>query len=469
MNTGEIAWREIDGKRGQLKELAQRIFRNPEPPFEEKQAAAWCAELLRENGFDVQVGIAGLPTAVEARYGAGAPVIGFLGEYDPLPGMSQQADCPEKKAVVPGGYGHACGHNLLGTANVGAVLGAKREMEERGLPGTLVFYGCPAEERTAGKGIMALDGRFDGLDACLAFHPDVRNVVQRGSNVACMTMNFTYTGRSAHAGGDPEHGRSALKAVELCGIGTQFLREHFTPDVRVHYCITDGGQAMNIIPETASASYGVRAKDIVTAREIRRRVLNVAKGAALMTDTTLAVEELSGCCDTLNNAVYGELMQTCLERTPFEPWSEADLALAAKLNAGRREVYEKMAEQLGVPAGTQLYTGVSAPNFHREMASTDAGDVMHIAPGINFGTACAPLCAMPHTWQAASAYGGEIGVKGMIYGAKAMALFALRLMERPDLVQAAREEFLRVTGGKPYQCPISEEAIAALLARLRQA
>lgn len=453
--TGKIAQDEICRLRPVLKELALNIWNNPEPPFQERSAARWTAEVLSQAGFSVELGVAGLPTAIVATYGTGSPVIGFLGEYDPLPGMSQQADCPEKKPVVPGGYGHGCGHNLLGTANVGAVIGAKKEMEARGISGTLVFYGCPAEELASGKGIMAAAGLFDRLDCCLVFHPDVRNVVQRGSNASCLSMSIRYHGRSAHAGGSPWDGRSALKAVELCGIGTQYLREHFTPDVRVHYCIDNGGAAMNIIPDFAEATYGVRADTVAAAREVKRRVLNVAQGAALMTETTLEVEDLSGCYDTLNNGVLGELMDQCLRDTAFEPWTEEELQLAAQFNATNPRAYAGICARCGIAPGTQLFTGVAPANFAKEMASTDAGDVMHIVPGINFGTACAPICAMPHTWQAASAYGGEIGIKGMIYAAKSMALCALRLMESPETVAAAKEEFMRVTGGAKYECPMS--------------
>ena len=453
--TGKIAHEEISRLRPVLKELAMNIWNDPEPPFHEKKAARWTADVLSRAGFAVELGVAGLPTAIVATWGQGAPVIGFLGEYDPLPGMSQAADLAEKKAVTPGDYGHGCGHNLLGTANVGAVIGAKREMEERGLPGTLVYYGCPAEELAAGKGIMAQAGLFDRLDCCFVFHPDVRNVVQRGSNASCFGMKIRYHGRSAHAGGSPQDGRSALKAVELCGIGTQYLREHFTADVRVHYCIDDGGAAMNIIPDFASASYGVRADTVEAARDVKRRVLNVAQGAALMTETTLEVEDLSGCYDTLNNGVLGELMDACLRETQFEPWTAEELALAEQINATNPRVYEGMCRRNGIQPGTHLFTGVAQPNFAKEMASTDAGDVMHIVPGINFGTACAPICAMPHTWQATAAYGGEIGVKGMIYAAKAMALAALKLAEQPEIAARAKEEFDRATGGAKYECPMS--------------
>ena len=454
--TGTVAVHEISRLRPQLKELALKIWNDPEPPFREKNAARWTAQMLEEAGFDVQLGAAGLPTAIVATWGQGAPVIGFLGEYDPLPGMSQQANCAEKCPVTPGAYGHGCGHNLLGTANVGAVLGAKREMEERNLPGTLVFYGCPAEELAAGKGIMAEAGLFDRLDACLVFHPDVRNVVQRGANASCLAMKIRYHGRSAHAGGSPQDGRSALKAVELCGIGTQYLREHLTADVRVHYCIDNGGTAMNIIPDFAEASYGVRANTVESALDVKRRVLNVARGAAMMTETELEVEDVSGCYDTLNNGVLGELMDECLRAVEFEPWTEEELALAEAINATNPRVYQGMCMRNGIAPGTQLFTGVAQPNFAREMASTDAGDVMHIVPGINFGTACAPICAMPHTWQATSAYGGEMGIKGMVYAAKAMALCALRLAESPETVAAARAEFDKATGGVPYRCLMSE-------------
>ncbi len=458
-----IAADKISALRGELKALSLEIWADPEPPLQEKHAAARTAELLTNAGFDVTLGVAGLPTAIVARYGSGSPVIGFLGEYDALPGMSQKAGCAEKEPVVPGAYGHACGHSLLGTANVGAVIGAKAEMQEKNLPGTIIFYGCPAEEIAAGKGIMANAGVFDELDCCLVFHPDIRNVVQRGANVACLSVTIRYHGRTAHAGGNPEDGRSALKAIELCGIGVQFLREHLTSDVRIHYCITDGGVASNIIPDYAAANYTVRAKDMESALEVLRRLKNVAEGAALMTDTTLEFEQTSGCYDTLNNGVLGELMQRCLEQTEFEPWSEDDLALAKALNDSRGPLAERLSKAFGLAPGSQLATGVCAPNFAREMASTDAGDVMHIAPGINFGTACGPLCGMPHSWQACSAYGTEIGIKGMIYAAKAMALCAVTLLEQPQLVDEAKAEFLAQTGGAPYRCPMSPEAEAKLL------
>ena len=255
---GEIAYKAIEDSRAKLVEVARNIWENPEGPFREFKACQWTAEVLKDAGFDVEIGVAGIPTAIKATWGSGHPVVGLLGEYDALPGMSQ-AHSTKKEPIEGQAYGQGCGHNLLGVGHLGGALGLKAEMEARNLPGTVVFYGCPAEEVLTGKPFMARGGAFDCLDYCIAWHPGKANQVLCGSAVGINSVKFHYKGRTAHAGGDPHNGRSALDAVELCNVGAQYLREHVTSDVRIHYIILEGGTAPNIVPDKASTWYMVRA------------------------------------------------------------------------------------------------------------------------------------------------------------------------------------------------------------------
>ena len=451
--TGSIAYQAVDEKRQQLEELSLAIWNTPEGGYHEYNAQKWTAELLEKNGFAVELGAGGVPTSIKASWGSGHPVIGFLGEYDALPGLSQALGTTQQ-AIEGQLYGQGCGHNLLGVGHVGAVLGMQAEMEARKLPGTIVYFGCPAEELLTGKAFMARGHAFDGLDCAIAFHPGTANAVTMGNSLALNSAKFHFHGITAHAGGDPHNGRSALDALELMNVGANYLREHVTSDVRIHYVTTEGGTAPNIVPDHATVWYYVRAPRRQTVDEVYARLVKVAEGAAHMTETQLEIEFLGGCYDTLNNGVLVELVHRCMEQTPQEPWTDEELAFAKALDETKPQQYAAALESCALPQGTHLHTGVLPIGQEGDFGSTDVGDVCYICPTVTFNTACENIGAPGHSWQITSCAGSSLGQKGMVYAAKVMARFGLEIIEDPQLLAAAKAEFAEKTGGQPYQCPI---------------
>ena len=326
-----IALKAVDQNAQVLTDLANKIWNHPEVAYDEVKACQWIAEVLRQQGFEVEVGYADLPTAIRATWGKGHPVVGFLGEYDALPGLSQKVST-EKEPVAPGAPGQGCGHNLLGVACLGGALGMKAELEERGLEGTVVYYGCPAEEALTGKTFMARNGAFTDLDVAIAWHGGSMNGVNVGNSNGLNSAIFHFHGITAHAGGDPHNGRSALDAVELMNVGANYLREHVTSDVRIHYVIKEGGTAPNIVPDNASVWYYVRAAGREAIEDTYRRLVLVAEGAAHMTETKLEIEFLGGCYNSLGNQVLAEVCHECMEAIQLPQWTPEELAFAEKLN-----------------------------------------------------------------------------------------------------------------------------------------
>ena len=453
--SGKTAYEAIEKYRSELNDLSLAIWKNPEGPYKEHFACEKTAELLKKHGFSVEIGAGGVKAALKATWGSGKPVLGFLGEYDALPGMSQEVTA-ELKPIEGQHYGHACGHNLLGVSHVGALIGLKAEMEERKLPGTIIYYGCPAEEVLTGKGFMARGGAFEGLDASIAFHPMTMNMVTMGNSLALNSVKFHFRGVTAHAGGDPHNGRSALDAVEITNVGCNYLREHVTTDVRMHYVITHGGVAPNIVPDYACVWYYVRAPKREVVEEVYARLVKVAEGAAHMTETKLEVEFMGGCYETMNNEVLAKLIHKNLEEAPQDPWTEEELAFAKKMNDTTPHLREQAIKRANLPGDTQIHTGVCEIGTEGNSGSTDVGDVHHMAPGVFFTTACYNIGAPGHSWQNTSCSGSTIGEKGMIYGARAMAKWGLDLIEQPEILEKAWKEFDGAMGGKKYVCPIPE-------------
>ncbi|WP_100066172.1 amidohydrolase [Miniphocaeibacter massiliensis] len=448
---GKLAQDYIDVKSEELIELASKIWENPEVGYKEVKASEWTAEFLRKEGFDVTVGDYGVPTSIRASWGEGKPVIGLLGEYDALPGMSQKVK-PEKEAIIEGAPGHACQHNLLGVGHVGAAIGLKKEMEEKGLKGTIVFYGCPAEEELTGKVFMARGGAFKDLDIVLDWHPGNANMVLRGKMTAMNTFKLHFTGITAHAGGDPHNGRSALDAVELTHVGINYLREHVTDDVRMHYTIINGGQAPNIVPDKASSWYFVRAFSREAVEDTYERMIKVAKGAAMMTDTEVEVEYLGGCYETLNNKVVTDLLLESMRELGPIKWSEEEKQFAEKLEE-KKSNSQGMFSDIGNSA---LFEGEALDVAMDAFGSTDVGDVLHIAPGSMFMTACTNLGAAGHSWNNTACAGHSIGMKGMLYAAKVMSEAGLKILNDTSIVDKAQEEFKKSMNGKEYKCPIPD-------------
>ncbi len=451
--TKAIALEHIDKNAQGLEELARRIWEFPEIAYEEHQATKWTAEYLHEHGFTVETNYVGMPTAIKATWGQGKPVIGLLGEYDALANMSQKLTTT-KDPVTKGAPGQACGHNLLGVAHVGAATSLKKALEEKNLEGTIIYYGCPAEEVLTGKGFMARAGAFKEIDFSMAFHPGSDNSVTTGRMTALNSVIFKFHGITAHAGGDPHNGRSALDAVEQLNVGANYLREHVTDDVRIHYVITDGGQAPNIVPDYASVWYYVRALSREAVEDTYNRLIKIAKGAAMSTETEVEIEFLGGCYNTQQNKVLVDLIHNTMKEIDLPQWTDDEVSFAKELNLVSPN-YKKFKD--AIEKDGHLANKVSDIKNVNGYGSTDVGDVQHIAPGVMFSTACKNLAAPGHSWQVTACSGHSIGMKGMLYAAKVMAAAGLKAIENPDIVEKAKEEFKQVMGDYKYKCPMNDE------------
>ncbi|WP_462410664.1 amidohydrolase [Neobacillus sp. Marseille-QA0830] len=440
--------------------MAKKIWENPQIAYEETFAAELQMATLEEAGFTIVPNAGGAPTAFVAEYGSGSPVIGILGEYDALPGLSQTVSTVHTE-VVPNGPGHGCGHNLLGTAGVEAVMAVKEAMKSEGLAGTIRYYGCPAEEVLSGKTFMAREGVFDDLDCALTWHPGMSNFVANMSMQAMVSVKFHFNGITAHAAGAPHAGRSALDAVELMNVGSNFMREHMLDGSRIHYVITNGGLAPNIVPDQASVWYYLRAATKEQVDDMLRRVKNIAKGAALMTETEVQSEILAFAYQTLPNDALNDVMYENMKLAGEVCFTESEREFARELvgtvdpaivEMSKRQFGGRMEEIL--PTTFDYYKHMKGVSVG---GSSDVGDVSWITPTGQIMTTCAPVGVQAHSWQATASYGSTIGFKGMHLAAKTMALSLFDLLSNQDLIDQAREEFAAVTKGKPYIPGIPEE------------
>jgi aminobenzoyl-glutamate utilization protein B len=454
----------VDGLRELLFLLAQDIWEHPQTGFRETYASDLLASTLRDAGFRVTQPAANIRTAFVAEWGGGAPVVGILGEYDALPGLSQKA-CAVREPVEPDAPGHACGHNLLGVAGLGAAMAVRRVMEDSRIGGTVRYYGCPAEETLMGKVFMARAGLFDDVDAMFTWHPMYANTLWAASSAALNSFTLSFHGRSAHAASAPDAGRSALDAVILTDVGLNYLREHIIPDARIHCVITHGGEAPNIVPAFAQSWYYVRAPQRSQVEEIYKRVLDVARGAALMTETTLEVELIAACHEYLPNETLQRALLENMKRLGPPKFDAQDLDLARELQATLPQgmvddalrAYGLARDEAGDPLCSCVLNEVGTLRKGTvQPVSTDVGDVSQIAPTAQLTACCMPLGVPLHSWQAVASCGSSIGLKTMLWVAKALALTAVDVVRSPDLVLAAREEFLMNTGGRSYECPIPE-------------
>ena len=455
------AYNWIDQSRDKLVEISDQIWHFAEVGLREYRSAELQADFLREFGFQVEMGVAGMPTAFVATWGEGGPRIGYLGEYDALPGLSQKA-VPEKEPLEEGRPGHGCGHNLLGTSLVGAVLGAQQAMKDHQLEGTLMYYGCPAEETLVGKAYMAREGVFDGLDAAIAWHGGDMNGAGMGSSNAMNSMKFHFQGRTAHGGSDPWDGISALDAVELMNHGVEVLREHMVPEARIHYVIEDGGHEPNVVPAYARSWYYVRAPEREMVDYLYARILKIADAADLMVGTTHEVELLTAVYSLLPNRVLADLVTGNLRQIGPPTYTEEEehwaRELAGAIPAETRLAKLKRSERPDWEDLVDVVIDTSTPDPWTEGqimgGSTEVGDVSWLTPTVFFTTASAVLGSPGHSWQVAAAAGMSIGHKAMIYGAKTAAGVTLDLLSKPELVHSAREEFDTRRRGRTYQCAL---------------
>jgi len=455
----------IEGNEKLLRDLEKDIWDHPQVGFYEDYAAQLLSGVLENAGFQVKRQVASLPTAFIAEWGSGKPVIGVLGEYDALPGMSQQVGA-DKKPVEQGAPGHACGHNLLGVAGIGAVLALKHAMETHGVEGTIRYYGCPAEETLIGKVFMARDGVFDDLDTALTWHPFYLNTLWNSESMAMDSVKLNFHGVSAHAANAPHLGRSALDAVMLTEVGVNFMREHMIPDARIHCVVTHGGEAPNIVPSYSQVWYYVRAPKRPQVDELYQRLLNIAQGATLMTETTHDVQLIAGCYEYMPNRALNRAIMKRMKQLGPPEFDGADMELARQLRDSLppEQVesavtgYRLSREEVGDPLCTTILESAGGFMQGEVMAgSTDVGDVSYITPTGQFTTCCIPLGTAIHSWQSCASAGSGIGYKGMMLASKVLALTGLDLLTNPELVKEAKEELSRVTGGRGYASPLPDD------------
>jgi len=442
-------------------QMADTIWANPEVALTESKACTLQADALARDGFAITRDVGGLPTAFMAEWGSGTPVIGFLGEYDALPGLSQKSQSGQEP-VVAERPGHGCGHNLLGTAALAAAMALKAWLAETGQSGMVRYYGCPAEETITGKVYMARAGVFDDLDAAITWHPGSVNTVQCGSSLAVDNLKFRFRGQTAHAAAAPEMGRSALDAVELMNIGANFLREHVIETARIHYVITNGGGAPNVVPDEAEVWYFVRAPRRDQVEAITARVRDIARGATLMTGTTVEEVYQCGAYNCLPNLTLADAAQAVLEEMGPMEFTESERAYAQAIaDAYPVAVRAGVIESHGLPASLldQSLTGdVFAPLDKGKVmpGSTDVADVSWITPTVQVWTACWAVGVPGHSWGITATGAMSIGHKGMLHAAKAMARTGAMLVSDPALRERARAEHAEATGGKVYRSPLPE-------------
>ena len=459
-----VEW--LEERQGRFIQMADTIWDHPELALAEHHAWQLQADDLQADGFTITTGVGDLPTAFMAEFtvGTGGPIIGFLGEYDALPSLSQQR-APTQQPVVPDGAGHGCGHNLLGTAALAAASVTRAWLVATGTPGTVRYYGCPAEETCEGKVFMARAGAFDDLDLAITWHPGAVNTVRAGSSNAVNNIKYRFHGRTAHAAGNPETGRSALDAVELMNVGVNYLREHVIDAARIHYVITNGGGAPNVVPDEAEVWYFVRAPERSQVEELTERVRKVARGAALMTETTMEERFVSGAYNVLSNQALSDTMMDVLEALGPLEFTDEEIAWGREIaSAYPEELRRGVLAQQRLPESLldEGLSGAVWPIRDRDKkggGSTDVADVSWITPTSQIGTACFPLGVPGHSWANTSTSGVSIGQKGMLHAAKAMALTAAAFYVDPELRAAARAEFAASTAGRPYRCPIPADVM----------
>lgn len=428
------------------KKTALQIWEYAEVGYKEVKSAALHVQHLKDAGFSVETGVAGIPTAFVATYGSGSPAIGILAEYDALPGINQSTSS-ERDPIVGKNAGHACGHHLFGTASVSAGIAIKELMAAGKLKGTIKVFGTPAEEGGSGKVFLVRAGLFNNLDAVIHWHPDDVNAITTTSALANKSAKFKFYGISAHAAAAPDQGRSSLDAVEAMDNMVNMMREHVPQETRIHYVITSGGKAPNVIPDFAEVYYYVRhpkRKDVV---EIFDRVVKAAEGAALGTGTTMKYDIIGGTHDLLINKTLAETMQANLDKVGGVNYTEAEIAFAKKIQP-------TMVAPIDIATAAQVkpLTYINEGNS----GSTDVGDVSYALPTVGLRAATWVPGTAAHSWQAVASGGTEIGTKGMLVASKTMALTTIDLMSNPALLAKAMEEFIKSKGDYKYKALLGD-------------
>ena len=436
----------VEKHKNELIKISDEIWGLAETAFEETKSAEILASYAEKQGFNVERGVAGMPTAFVATYGSGSPVISVLGEFDALPGISQKAT-PTKSPLKEGAAGHGCGHNLFGAGSLGAAIAIKELIQAGKIKGTVKFLGTPSEEKFFGKIWMVNAGLWDDVDVNISWHPSAETKADVQSSLALVDFKVEFFGQAAHASADPWNGRSASDALELYASGINYYREHVRPSVRMHYHIQDGGQVVNVVPDYARIWVRVRDTKRSGMMPVYERVQEMAKGAAILANVEYKISLISGIYEVLVNREGGEIMQKNLELLGPIEYTDDEIAFGKKI----QEITKK--EQVGMDSAINpLLDTRENPGG----GSTDVGDVSWNVANINLGVTTAPKDTPWHSWAVVACGGMSIGHKGMLYSSKAMSMTMLDLFENPVLVNKVKAEYKERKGNEVYKAIIPE-------------
>ena len=456
----------IDDKRSLYTQISDQIWEFAETRFEEFRSADLLSEAMEKEGFEVKKGIAGLETGFIASYGSGHPVIAILGEYDALAGLSQQASSNKFEPILKNGNGHGCGHNLLGVGSLAAAIAVKDYMKEHKLTGTVRYFGCPAEESGYGKTFMARDGFFKDVDAAFSWHPATMNAVMNSTANAVIHAHFKFKGRSAHAGAAPHLGRSALDAVELMNVGVNYMREHTIDEARIHYAVTNtGGLAPNVVQAEAEVTYLIRAPKPYQVKELYDRVVDCARGAALMTQTKVDYEIQGSCHNLIPNLTLEKVMHQYMQEIGAPHATEQDINYAKNIYETLTDEEKRAAAlQVGKQGASQLaerpIADFIAPFSEKETfmgGSTDVADVSWNVPTAQCVTSTWAFGTPFHTWQAVAQGKESYAHDAMLLAGKAMACTAISALENPELLDNAKKELAERLDGETYTSLIPKD------------
>ncbi len=452
----------IDAKKDTFIHASDKIWEYAETRFEEFNSQKQLCGILKQEGFTLSEKAAGIETAFIGSFGSGKPVVAILGEYDALFGLSQEGGVAQKRPIVKEGAGHGCGHHLLGAGALAGAVALKDYLKENNLPGTIRYYGCPAEESGYGKPYLVRAGVFEDVDFAITWHPYTANgVTIYTSNIVVLQMYFRFTGISAHAAGAPHLGRSALDAVELMNVGINYLREHVIDQARIHYAVTNaGGKSPNVVQSEAENYLFIRAPKLTQAKGIYERVANIARGAALMTDTKLEILFDGGCSDLIPNKTLALIMDKNLKKLGAPPFDENDLRIAKEF----RDTLTEAEKNSGIGQNEALKDKVLAdildPFFEYQgvfPASTDVGDVSWVVPTVQCTIACAALGTQMHSWQFVAQGKTSLAHKGMLTAGKLIAATALEIMQNTGVIEKAKKELAERLAGEAYESPIPKD------------
>ena len=434
------ALQDLQARYADYRQVALSIWGFAEVGYKEAKSSALLQKTLKDNGFTVQAGVADIPTAFVATYGSGKPVIGILAEFDALPGLAQQATTA-KTPIAGQDAGHGCGHNLFGTASVATGIELKKLLKEGKLKGTIKVYGCPAEEGGSGKVYMVRAGLFDGVDAVVHWHPSNQNRSMMASYIANTSAKFRFHGIASHAAASPERGRSALDGVEAMDHMVNMMREHVPQETRIHYVITGGGRAPNVVPDYAEVYYYVRHPNRDQVKDVFARVVKAAEGAALGTGTTMDYEIIGGTHELLLNETLARALQVNLDQVGGVTYTPQEMAIGKQLQAS-----------FGYPAPPVENAATIQPfGLSDGGGSSDVGDVSYVVPTVGLTAATWVPGTPAHSWQAVACSGQEIGTKGMMVAAKTMTLTAIDLFSDEALLAKAKAEFKQDVGTYVYK------------------